>query len=126
MESELADSLTDPAAKAAMRTNRADSIPPQSIAEAVSYAGRPVWTSTRSSSVRPGSGDRVLAPWPEVKALAVPAIETSSFKVAAGTRKDWSAGQTPSSSAEVAGRPSGGGSGRSGRRPRSGADEAMG
>lgn len=38
VESELADTITDPTAAEAMRTYRADSIPPDAIARAVSYA----------------------------------------------------------------------------------------
>jgi NADP-dependent 3-hydroxy acid dehydrogenase YdfG len=38
VESELAESITDPAAAAAMQTYRADSIPPDAIARAIGYA----------------------------------------------------------------------------------------
>ncbi|ANS66155.1 short-chain alcohol dehydrogenase [Streptomyces lincolnensis] len=38
VESELADSISDPLARDAMRTYRADSIPPDAIADAISYA----------------------------------------------------------------------------------------
>jgi NADP-dependent 3-hydroxy acid dehydrogenase YdfG len=38
VESELAESITDPTAAAAMQTYRADSIPPDAIARAIAYA----------------------------------------------------------------------------------------
>jgi NADP-dependent 3-hydroxy acid dehydrogenase YdfG len=54
VESELADSITDPAARDAMRTYRADSIPPDSIAEALSYAiGQPPGVDVNELVIRP-------------------------------------------------------------------------
>ncbi|MGW4798884.1 SDR family oxidoreductase [Nonomuraea sp. NPDC004297] len=54
VESELAESITDPAARAAMRTYRADTIPPDSIAQAISYAiGRPPGVDVNELVIRP-------------------------------------------------------------------------
>ncbi|WP_078865927.1 SDR family oxidoreductase [Streptomyces sp. NRRL S-1448] len=54
VESELADSITDEAAREAMRAYRADSIPPSSIADAISYAiGQPPGVDVNEIVVRP-------------------------------------------------------------------------
>ncbi len=54
VESELADSISDPTAQAAMRTYRAVSIPADSIASAISYAiGQPPDVDVNEIIVRP-------------------------------------------------------------------------
>lgn len=54
VESELADSITDPVAREAMRAYRADSIPPDSIADAISYAvGQPPGVDVNELVIRP-------------------------------------------------------------------------
>ena len=54
VESELADSISDPTAQAAMRTYRAVSIPAHSIASAISYAiGQPPDVDVNEIIVRP-------------------------------------------------------------------------
>ncbi|MEV0380303.1 SDR family oxidoreductase [Nonomuraea sp. NPDC050643] len=52
--SELADSISDPIAREAMRTYRADAIPPDSIADAIAYAiGRPPGVDVNELVIRP-------------------------------------------------------------------------
>ncbi|WP_231618871.1 SDR family oxidoreductase [Nonomuraea sp. SBT364] len=54
VESELAGTITEPGAKEAMRTYRADSIPPDAIAEAISYAiGQPAGVDVNEMVIRP-------------------------------------------------------------------------
>ncbi|GAA4987998.1 NADP-dependent 3-hydroxy acid dehydrogenase YdfG [Nonomuraea thailandensis] len=54
VESELAESISDPVAREAMRTYRAESIPPDSIAEAISYAmAQPAGVDVNELVVRP-------------------------------------------------------------------------
>ncbi|MBB5938454.1 SDR family oxidoreductase [Streptomyces zagrosensis] len=54
VESELADSITDTVAREAMRTYRADSIAPGSIADAISYAiGQPPGVDVNELVIRP-------------------------------------------------------------------------
>ncbi|MEE4419172.1 SDR family oxidoreductase [Streptomyces bugieae] len=54
VESELADSITDEAAREAMRAYRADSIPPSGIADAISYAiGQPPGVDVNELVIRP-------------------------------------------------------------------------
>lgn len=54
VESELAESITDPTAAAAMRTYRADSIPPDAIARAVAYAiAEPAEVNVNELVIRP-------------------------------------------------------------------------
>lgn len=54
VESELADSITDQAAREAMRAYRAASIPPTSIADAISYAiGQPPGVDVNELVIRP-------------------------------------------------------------------------
>ena len=54
VESELAESITDPTAAAAMRTYRADSIPPDAIARAVAYAvAEPAEVDVNELVIRP-------------------------------------------------------------------------
>ena len=54
VESELAGTITDPAAQEAMRTYRADSIPPDAIARAVSFAlAQPADVDVNEMIIRP-------------------------------------------------------------------------
>jgi NADP-dependent 3-hydroxy acid dehydrogenase YdfG len=54
VESELADSISDPGAREAMRTYRADSIPADAIARAISYAvGQPADVDVTEIVIRP-------------------------------------------------------------------------
>lgn len=54
VESELADTITDPAAAEAMRSYRADAIPPEAIARAIAYAiGEPAEVDVNEVIVRP-------------------------------------------------------------------------
>jgi NADP-dependent 3-hydroxy acid dehydrogenase YdfG len=54
VESELAESISDPVAREAMRTYRAESIPPDSIAQAISYAmGQPAGVDVNELIIRP-------------------------------------------------------------------------
>lgn len=54
VESELADSISDPTAREAMRAYRADSIPASSIADAISYAiGQPAEVDVNEIVIRP-------------------------------------------------------------------------
>lgn len=54
VESELAATITDPAAQEAMRTYRAESIPPDAVARAVSYAlAQPVGVDVNEIVTRP-------------------------------------------------------------------------
>ncbi|MGA5462229.1 SDR family oxidoreductase [Mycobacterium sp. NPDC050041] len=54
VESELADSITDPTAAGAMQEYRADSIPPDAIARAISYAiGEPADVDVNELIIRP-------------------------------------------------------------------------
>ncbi|TDD56275.1 SDR family oxidoreductase [Nonomuraea terrae] len=54
VESELAESISDPVARDTMRTYRANSIPPSSIADAIAYAiGRPPAEDVNEIIVRP-------------------------------------------------------------------------
>jgi NADP-dependent 3-hydroxy acid dehydrogenase YdfG len=54
VESELADSISDPLARDAMRAYRADSIPPDAIADAISYAiGQPPGVDVNELVIRP-------------------------------------------------------------------------
>lgn len=54
VESELADTITDPDAREMMRTYRAHSIPPESIANAISYAiGQPPGVDVNEIIIRP-------------------------------------------------------------------------
>ena len=56
VESELADSISDPVARAAMRAYRADSIPADAIARAVSYAiSEPAGVDVNEIIVRPAA-----------------------------------------------------------------------
>jgi NADP-dependent 3-hydroxy acid dehydrogenase YdfG len=54
VESELAGTITEPGAAEAMRTYRAESIPPDAIAEAISYAiGQPAGVDVNELVIRP-------------------------------------------------------------------------
>ncbi|MEV0614019.1 SDR family oxidoreductase [Nonomuraea sp. NPDC050404] len=54
VESELADSITDPSAREAMRTYRAETIPADSIAEGISYAlAQPAGVDVNELIIRP-------------------------------------------------------------------------
>jgi NADP-dependent 3-hydroxy acid dehydrogenase YdfG len=54
VESELAESITDPTAAGAMQEYRADSIPPDAIARAISYAiGEPADVDVNELIIRP-------------------------------------------------------------------------
>ncbi|MEV0151044.1 MULTISPECIES: SDR family oxidoreductase [unclassified Nonomuraea] len=54
VESELADSISDPDAREAMKAYRADSIPPDAIADAIAYAiGQPDGVDVNEIIVRP-------------------------------------------------------------------------
>jgi len=56
VESELADSISDPVAREQMRVYRADSIPADAIARAVSYAiGEPAGVDVNEIIVRPAA-----------------------------------------------------------------------
>ncbi|MEV6030079.1 SDR family oxidoreductase [Nonomuraea sp. NPDC052116] len=54
VESELADTITEPGAQEAMRAYRAASIPPEAIADAIAYAiGQPVEVDVNEMIIRP-------------------------------------------------------------------------
>ncbi|WP_043627556.1 SDR family oxidoreductase [Nonomuraea candida] len=54
VESELADSISDPEAREAMRAYRANAIPPESIGEAIAYAlGQPPGVDVNELIIRP-------------------------------------------------------------------------
>ncbi|MFI9838172.1 SDR family oxidoreductase [Nonomuraea sp. NPDC051941] len=54
VESELADTITEPGAQEAMRVYRAASIPPEAIADAIAYAiGQPVEVDVNEMIIRP-------------------------------------------------------------------------
>ena len=56
VESELADSISDPVARAAMQAYRAESIPADAIARAVSYAiSEPAAVNVNEIIVRPAA-----------------------------------------------------------------------
>ncbi len=56
VESELADSISDPAARELMRTYRAESIPPDAVARAISYAlDQPAGVDVNEVIVRPAA-----------------------------------------------------------------------
>ncbi|MEU5087661.1 SDR family oxidoreductase [Streptomyces sp. NPDC021356] len=58
-ESELADGITDPDARSAMRTYRAVALPASAVAEAIAYAvGRPAGTDVNEIVVRPAASAR--------------------------------------------------------------------
>jgi NADP-dependent 3-hydroxy acid dehydrogenase YdfG len=54
VETELADSITDPVGRGTMRTYRAHSIPPEAVADAIAYAvGQPDGVDVNEVVVRP-------------------------------------------------------------------------
>ncbi|MEW1846710.1 SDR family oxidoreductase [Nonomuraea angiospora] len=56
VESELADTITEPGAQEAMRVYRAASIPPEAIADAIAYAiGRPPEVDVNEMVIRPAA-----------------------------------------------------------------------